>query len=582
MIGWLAASVFLAIRYPIAPRPRHTAVSLVMAAILGTGLLVRILHPLETQALGQSDAYSHLQFITAIVGNAHLHNPIYPPGHAWTMALPAMVFDIDPYLIARFGGAVPGLLLVLGVYAVTLKLCHSKPAALAASSLVACFPPLTLLAKTSVGVFANQMGLCFIPAILLLFLDWIQSGCTVNRHAATLSLLMAAMIIITPLMLIHLLLIMGIAATILVCRRTLPIKTFLRQMAIVAAPSLVILAIHLTCAYRVNPESIACTKHELAQKAMKYPQQHAASDSAVNHRTPSSAERLLADFFRVKRIGHKNALMDAVSATAILCFAALLIIGCRRPSPPPVLLGTWGIVTGIQAFTGICQFSLFQREGWSLMIAIAVMGGLAFEFARKRMRHTVTAGIGLACAALVSLALTCQNPPRHTFFVSSAESDIVDSIRKTIAFYAGHAHAGTPNPAWLASFRTTDQPIIATRRMAGFSSTQGELTAAIAGHAETLIINTDRPLPPQFNHAKAYLVLLENPSSASAADTTTLPMRHINPIMVSQYTNVRRREVADVQVITSFLQNEAAAIWKITRHNISPALHAFTLEPQRQ
>jgi hypothetical protein len=530
---------------------------------------------MHTAALGQSDAYSHLQFIQSIISDAHLRNPMYPPGHAWSMALPAIIFNIDPYLIARFGGAATGLLLVLGAYLLAFQFCRSKAAALATAFFIACFPPFNLLAKTSVGVFANQMGLCFIPVILTLHTRWADSNFQFNRHAAFLSLAVSAMVITSPLMLIHLGMIMGITYF-LICLWNRPGLyeprrapwVVLRQGLLIVLPALLVISLHLAQAQRTNPDSLNFTRHELAPKKPAPSKQYAATPRQSQHvrPTPPSPVQILADFAKIKRTGYHNAFMDATtSAIGIVC-AGLVFVGWRRRSTSCLVLGIWGTLTALQALTGLFQFSLFQREGWSLMIAAAVLGGCAFGLAWPSVAHRPITTWIIATLMILSLAATCWRPPRHTFFVSSAESDIVACIRQIVTHYR---------------FMKTPVPIIATRRMAGFQSTQGELAAAIAEPIPTLAIDSSTPITSQFSTTNAYLILLERSAETNQASAGSLTMNHINPDMARDFSKVLKREMKDVTAIESFLNTEAPATWTISRQPATKNLWLITLTPRQ-
>ena len=99
---------------------------LALTLILGVAFVLRVLHPLQVAYLGQSDAYTHLNYIHNIVDQGFLLNPSYPPGYHWILALPTLVFSVDPYLIARYGGAFFGTVMVLGVYVLLNQFCHFR------------------------------------------------------------------------------------------------------------------------------------------------------------------------------------------------------------------------------------------------------------------------------------------------------------------------------------------------------------------------------------------------------------------------------------------------------------------------
>ena len=130
---------------------------------------VRSIDPIQHMALGQSDAYSHLQFLRNVMDTGFVHNVMYPPGYHWILSLPTAAFHLDPYLVARYGGAFFGAGLVLAVY-VFVKSVASQPAPIFSAFFVSCFPGLYLLQKTGVGAFANQLGLFFIPVVFYFYI----------------------------------------------------------------------------------------------------------------------------------------------------------------------------------------------------------------------------------------------------------------------------------------------------------------------------------------------------------------------------------------------------------------------------
>ena len=174
-LGVFASAWMILLGYTIWRNARRTALiwdldeSPFHAALIITlvvGFIIRIIHPLDVAYLGQSDAYTHLNYIRNIIDFGLLSNPVYPSGYHWIMAIPSLIFSIDPYQTARFGGAFWGISMVLGIY-VLMEKCVSRRAALFASFCAAAFPGMNLLMKTGVGVFANQFGLMLLPAIFV-------------------------------------------------------------------------------------------------------------------------------------------------------------------------------------------------------------------------------------------------------------------------------------------------------------------------------------------------------------------------------------------------------------------------------
>ena len=92
---WLIITVILSLSQRRPPRSSKFSRSREDFLLIGLIILavtVRSIHPLQHMALGQSDAYSHLQFLRNIVDSGFIHNVMYPPGYHWILALPTAAF----------------------------------------------------------------------------------------------------------------------------------------------------------------------------------------------------------------------------------------------------------------------------------------------------------------------------------------------------------------------------------------------------------------------------------------------------------------------------------------------------------
>ena len=173
---WLVAGVIttLTVKPLTSHHPsRLTAGAFILPAIVLIGVSLRSLDALNHAAIGQSEAYSHLQFLRHILKYGHILNIVYPPGYSWILALPTLSFNLDPYLVARYAGPFFGGLLILALY--QLGRHHSVSAARFGAFLAACFPGFYLLIKTGMGAFANQLGLFLLPLALHLYLRIIEA-----------------------------------------------------------------------------------------------------------------------------------------------------------------------------------------------------------------------------------------------------------------------------------------------------------------------------------------------------------------------------------------------------------------------
>jgi hypothetical protein len=150
-----------------AQRTTLDAPTLLPLILLGA-IILRSLDALNHASLGQSDAYTHLQFLRDVCQQGQIRNIVYPPGYAWVLALPVMTFNLDAYLVARYVGPFFGALLVATLYLLGRR--HSQVAGLYAAFLSAICPLFYPLIKTGMGAFANQLGLFLLPLALLLYL----------------------------------------------------------------------------------------------------------------------------------------------------------------------------------------------------------------------------------------------------------------------------------------------------------------------------------------------------------------------------------------------------------------------------
>ena len=118
---WLAIGVVIqwrTIRFPNfnSQLPTFKSSPLLLAIILLTAVSIRSLDSLSHASLGQSDAYTHLQFLRDVFKYGQIRNIVYPPGYSWVLALPVLTFNLDAYLVARYVGPFFGALLVVTLY----------------------------------------------------------------------------------------------------------------------------------------------------------------------------------------------------------------------------------------------------------------------------------------------------------------------------------------------------------------------------------------------------------------------------------------------------------------------------------
>jgi hypothetical protein len=534
-----------------------------LIALLAVAAAVRLIHPLCTWALGQSDAYAHLMFLNDVVAGGRLSNPIYPPGFAWILALPCLAFGLDPYVVARFGGAFHGTALVLAMF-VMLREWRGPAAARAAASVAAGFPLAELLIKTGVGTFANQIGLLALPAGWWAASRWWR-GDARRADAALLLGVFTLLGVATPMMLMQFCLLLGIAGLAIIAReRSRAAWTPAWQAALLALPAVLLFAAHLhhaggvargqTSAYLVGEEVSGPIDIDKADPGMDIEREHVAG--------------MIADFFSIKRRGFGSVYMNLPAVLLLAAFSSLAAYGLKRRERPATFLGIWGSVTALQVLSGIFQFSLYQREGWSLMIAaIAIVGWIMQSMADRLKQRLPERALSILCIAAAAAGLVW--PPAHRVFASPAEDELIAFVRAL----DGDARARRRWPALRAEWNAFDQAdriSIVVRPISGFSNRIGDPVHALA---KGRLFALDRAVAPA--RGEFTIGLLD--TSESAAPASSLAMRLLQPGLTAEFE--KRRQEAD----RASAEIEAALRalgMDMTEIVLSPRLRALVLTPR--
>ena len=499
---WLVLSLTLGRRRP-GPLPAFGRVTAaLLLGILLIGVIGRSLYPLQHWALGQSDAYSHLQFLRDIGWSGRIRNPAYPPGYHWVLALPTLLFHLDPYLVVRYVGAFFGAVLALAVGALAVRMA-GRPAGLASVFLVSCFPGFMLLAKTGVGAFANQLGLALLPVLIFHYLGVTDAAATGRRReVAGFALAAAGLAGSVPLLLVSAVMALMLERGISAWRS--PAKPFIclsGMAALAVLPAVMILLIH------VGQAEARGTRVPLAHVVDVSRAGAAAKGRSGDGPKPSERStfndhrgvRLAVDFLTVKRLGLGSPGANAAVAGILVLFVGTAGWGLRRRRPALVLLGVWGGLCAVQTAVGWLEFSRYQRAGWSLLIALAWLGGVVYGAidARAESRRSWLRALAMAGGALLGMAFLLR-PPVHRHGLSPAEDNLVKTVR-AMAFEF-HARAGERGDGFSLvrpglSAPLTDLPraghfVIVSRPFTGFQGRQGDPIAAILGRPSGVKLKT--------------------------------------------------------------------------------------------
>ena len=498
---------------------------LIVFFILLTAFWVRSIHPLQVAYLGQSDAYTHLNYLHNIVDQGRLVNPVYPPGFHWILAFPVLVFSLDPYWIARYGGAFFAVGLVLGIF-VFLDRFFTRRAAIFGSFCAACFPPMILLMKTGVGVFANQFGLFLLPVIFYLYVICVSPGTRKTKSGSLLLFTLCGLSSTVPMLVLHVFLVMSLERFVsLISRETPWLRDTFRVFCIVI-PATCLLLFHVT---QVGPGQRFQTanilmdagagKQPLVEKVTNKIKFEAVKYDSVKQKVAvfiaeSPYFRLLLDYLSLKRKGFGNDLLDGLGWTLFAIFIGFIVYGIAVNRVGFLVLGLWGWVTCMQAATGFLQFSSYQREGWSLLIAVCCMSGIFASIIFHLVRNSRIVEVGVGVGMLSVFTYACLHPPQHQAISSSAENEIV-RVTRFLGQYNGHRSQVCQDKksalCILENELDRNLPlVIVTRPLVGWRN-QGEIIANILPASSNIksIAVGNRFKAPLFQPGKQYVVFVD-------------------------------------------------------------------------
>jgi len=551
-----------------------------IAGILFIALLVRTIHPFTTTALGQSDAYMHLHFVRNILQFGNIQAPMYPPGYHWVMAGPSLIFSIDPYVMMRFGGAFFGAGLVLMTF-VFVRHIANPVAGVFSALLIACFPGLGLLIKTGVGAFANQIGLLLIPSIFYLYLQQKAVGFKMSFDGIALMIATAGLMVSVPMMGLHLLLIVGLDFIL-----TLFLEKHRSLLKALSAFMHTIPSILFTLAYLYWPDRRyrnATVGYLVAGRTGSLvPSSQEIGTTLSIQQIASPFLVMLYDYMSIKRWGFGVLWMDAVGYFCLALFIGCFFIGEKERKTGLILLGIWGFITAIQTITGALQFSAYQREGWSLLIALGCITGIvgAFCFRILSKWAFIRFGFGLAIFGIIGAGFYFF--PEHPQLKSSAENEIVSIVRQAAAW---RKNPDKDTPALFNPIRAHLNPklplTVVSRRFGGWGNFLGEILLVVAPHVKnfkTTVVGNTTLLEGFFHPKRQYLILLDANIDKDVANIGAF--RFINPFQANQFIVFSNRLLRINEIIWAHLDQLKESRWTKAVLKISTKLTAVILIPK--
>lgn len=410
LIGWAVRHT----SFSATPQPKKSDMGWLVVLLAGA-LFYRLIHPVQHSYLGQSDAYAHLTFIKEIIAQGHLRNYMYPTGLHWIMALPTLLFHLDPYIVARYGGAFWGGLLVWGTYMLIRSVSGPRDARLSAF-LVGMCPLFILLIKTGVGVFSNQMGLALMPAILWSYFHTLRDRPDQERKRAAVLLgaFCAGLVSSVPLLLIQ-------VALFVALERGLAFLFTSDRKRVVASGGLVVISL--------LPAAFLFCAHFLFRPVSNLPGMATAMTG-----TDTSGFRgglpiqMACDFLSVKHWGFGLSLFSLAGLLLLLFFIGSAVYALHRKQIGLQVISVFGTLLALQTMTGLFEFSRYQRSGWLLMAA-AAWGVPLIMIPIDRWIPPRIKQAGMVAFIGLSLIGATQVIPQHPALLSTEEEELVDLSR---------------------------------------------------------------------------------------------------------------------------------------------------------
>lgn len=553
-------------RYRPAQKSENKPSDRVLPLILVLSFVLRLIQPVQTYALGQSDAYSHWQFIFDVLELGRVRHVLYPSGYHWVLAMPASFLGVDSYLVARFGGAFAGALLPLAMYVLGDAL-GGRSAARWSAWFVGLCPAWWWLLKTGVGVFPNQFGLLLLPCVWLVYLRW-NTELSASR-GALLILLLAGLATASPMFLLDIMALLVAHQAVMLWRD----PSAKRQR--------LVLFIGLALAFAAIPAAVMIFRADNVTVVESLTQLVGSTDTEEKPGVLRLLGLLFVDFLRVKRGYVSSPLFCGAGTVLAIGFLVLLVLGWRRRRSDWLLLGAWGLLAAIQTGFGVLQFTRYQRAGWQLTEAVAAGCGLYLaNFVRAPSSHFRAL---IFSALAVCTAFSFLIYPRHYMIHSAAESDIVQFMRalsRRQAMLNGRPVRRVVDVPVLPSAESLERNraiTILCRKFTGFARGQGDpLYAALGERPGVEIHQLGKARPITFDPARQYLFVVDE-AAVRSVDELGLAGR-LNSILAVQPVMTRKAAERARLEAETLMANLDPAIWNISLMESTPALRIYLLK----
>jgi hypothetical protein len=302
--------------------------------------------------------------------------------------------------------------------------------------------------------------------------------------------------------------------------------------------------------------------------------------------TESPYFTLLLDYSSVKRVGFGSRVLDILGGVLAALFLGLIWVGLIRKHHGFQVIGIWGLLTSLQAGTGFLQFSAYQREGWSLLIATCCLSGIMAARIYRFGESFRSFRFAVLVLMAVSAAWVVMNPPSHPKLRSSAEDELVRTIRL----------AGQGPAAWSRACSQGDQLfctmedllvddlqlVIATRRFIGWRN-QGEIAPNVLppnSKLDTITVDSSGG-EAIFQSGFQYLVLVDEENVLSGGQLLSA-FAMVSPAMVNVTLKNQRNLFKVNEKILAQVKELPENEWSIASTRVTDRLTAILVVPSTE
>jgi hypothetical protein len=300
--------------------------------------------------------------------------------------------------------------------------------------------------------------------------------------------------------------------------------------------------------------------------------------------TQSPYFRLVCDYLTVKRFnGFGNVYLNALSSLLALLFFGFLIYGIIARHKGYVLLGCWGIVTSIQAVTGALQFSSYQREGWSLLVATCCLSGIIAAYISQAGWENRYFRYSITVLMISAFIWTLVHPPRHPAILSPAEGQIIRTARflgKGIPEMRTSCKMKENMICGAIEVLAAEQPLtVVSRSFSGWGN-QGEIIENVlpSDTSVRVMVAGKRNKRIEFQTDRQYIVLVDKKSRLSSKQITSA-FAMVTPDMVEATLRNREYLFRANDRLVKYIKSLSKTQWRIRHLVLTDLLDLYVIVP---